>query len=202
MKKTITAIIILLSAISSLKAEEEDIETRIKKKLFSGGMQFHFGYSNISTPYQTVNNFIFGIGGRAYFNVWDYIRIGLGGASTKTDYSPLFIDDAGMKSYVDLGYGGVLLEFKFHYKRFLFSAGCMIGGGGYTSLIVLTKSGTTYNTAYSEGATFIAIPAVNFEFFITESISATVSFDYFFGSRIVDGSQYGFRGLIGILFYK
>ncbi len=202
MKKTIAAIIILLSAISSLKAEEEDIETRIKKKLFGGGMQVHFGYSNITTPYQKVNSLIFGIGGRAHFNVWDYFRIGIGGAATKTDYMPSFADETGMKSFVDMGYGGITLEFKFHYKRFLFSAGGLIGGGSYTSLILLSKSGSSYNTAYTEGAAFVGIPMITFELFITESLSATVMFDYFLGSKVVDGNQYGFRGHIGVIFYK
>jgi len=202
MKKLLSALLIFLSAVSVIKADEVDIETKIKKKIFGGGMQIHMGYSNISTPYQTVNSFIFGIGGRAHFNVWDYFRVGIAGAATKTDYAPAFADDSGMKSFVDMGYGGITLEFKFHYKRFLFSVGGLIGGGSYTSLIVLSKTGSTYTTSYTERAAFIGIPMITFEFFITESLSATVMFDYFLGSRIVDGNQYGFRGHIGVIFYK
>jgi hypothetical protein len=178
-------------------------QNKIKYQGFVGGMFVHTGHFEMSPNFlwdEKIEGYFTGIGGKIAFNFSPYFRIGTEGYASKSVY-----DDED--SFFDIGWGGVLFEGGYNYRKFRPFAGITIGGGHVSQIHVI--SGNSYDKnidiiIYRNYSTFIYSPFLGVEYDLTKKIKLTLKTDFV---RTIDNkfdgqNNAGQRIYIGILFNK
>jgi hypothetical protein len=165
---------------------------------FSGGMMIHLGYSMAANSYGSVDGLVAGLGGRLHFEKIPYFRFGMGGAATEVSYSGPGLEG----SYMRIGYGGLIVEAWYKVSFFKVALGLLAGYGGIKNLHIVSSSSGTQTVSYYDYNSWVFIPMVTMEFFVTKKFAVTVIFDWMMGTNIGSGFNYGPRAHVGVLFYR
>lgn len=144
---------------------------------YSGGMALHAGYVSAGTVMftgaggaqypQAVKGMTSGIGGAIRVHLGDYLRVGSEGYVTQLSYGPY-------DSYVDIGWGGVLVDCIWNRGKFSPFAGVTLGGGSVKHLTMM--SGTLDD--------FITEPAISFRKYGFMAVVPFAGVEYAAGRRI------------------
>ncbi|MEG1555186.1 MAG: hypothetical protein RR356_00465 [Bacteroidales bacterium] len=155
-------------------------------KAFSGGMMLHTGYvfGGKSTVYDAHHNFIgskemkgtpWGIGGVLRFHFGKHLRIGTEGYSTNLQYGK-------NGSFVQLGWGGFLMDCQWIIEKFTLFVGGTLGGGGVKNLTLLDNSHTDFveegHATYRKYGVGLLTPFMGFEYAVTPKLHLIVKLDY------------------------
>lgn len=145
---------------------------------FSGGMMLHAGYL-WGNKLPEMNNFALsaatkGIGGAIRFNFGRHLRIGTEGYSS----SASFLNNG---SYLNMGWGGLLIDFPFYYKRWTLFGGATIGGGGYKGVYMFSGNTSDWesetNLVYRKSAFSFVDPFVGAEYAVSQRIGIVLKAD-------------------------
>ncbi len=199
--KKIAKTLLLLIVFYSLTYTHPGHESSPQKPaFFGGGMAMQTGYVSIENDFGTIKSFLFGLGGRLYFNVGKALRLGGAGASVKCSY-----EDPGLKdSYVRIGYGGITGEASIPVKAFRFSFGLLVGGASYANLHIISKGdANTFEVVSDQRSTFVLSPIATVERSLTQSLSLMLMVDYLWGPDLGDQKHLGGPKVhMGVLFNK
>ena len=188
-----TLVFILLFSAASLFANGDSPR-------FGGGMGCLFQYASVQTGYGSLRGLGWGIGGRLHFYLGDHVRVGAMGSTWNLGY-----DNPGLKgSYYDLGYGGLTVEYGWRFFFSRISFGAVLGGGGITSLHVVSKdTSNNISAVYKSYSTAIYSPMVTFEQSLTKQMALMLVAEFLVGNRLGDNQMLGYPGLrVGVLFNK
>jgi hypothetical protein len=167
---------------------------------FGGGMTGYFQYANMPITDDQIRGLAWGLGGILNYNLSRNFRVSCMGSTYRLGY-----ESPGMKgSYMDLGYGGLCLEYCIPVKSDNLAFGLMFGGGKMTNLFVWSKMPEDSIFArYESDGIMIGTPIISYEHALTKAVFALLRIDYLAGFR--DGAvfTFGSPGLrIGIIFKK
>ncbi len=201
-------IICLLVVSTPILAQEEAPQ---KQKIFngySGGMMFHLGYlfgKDKAIPHNP-QGLTYGIGGALRVNLWKHLRVGGEGyvstmPSSATDQHHILKSG----SYIRNGWGGLLVDAHWRYKKFWPYIGGTIGGGSKRTLFVCDGNFNDWQPEHkstvNKQSYFILSPFVGFDYLLTQRIHLTFKVDYvlaFHKNNLVTPT--GPRLYFGILF--
>jgi hypothetical protein len=166
-----------------------------KLPIYGGGMMVSTGFINLPVDIEGLNGWGLGIGGRIYFNIGRYFRLGKLGGNFSMDYKN--------GSKFEYYYSGFTFEGAFRFWRFTLAPGAIVGWGGYYVLDKLTVSDNGFITAREYNGNFFLIsPSLSLEFRVSPLISFTLVADYPFveveGRNNFGGPKIAF----GIIFTK
>jgi hypothetical protein len=167
---------------------------------FGGGMTGYFQYADIANGYGRMRGLAWGLGGLLHFNCTSHFRLGCMGSTYRLDYKSPGLPG----SYVDMGYGGLTAECCIPTALGRFSLGAMAGGGGITSLHVLSRTpGDTVSAHYQSHGAMLASPILTYECPMTKSIALLARLEYLVALHGGNVSLFGSPGLrVGIIFNK
>lgn len=144
---------------------------------FDGGMFLHTGYisGNISPINYKASGAPYGIGGVIRLHLWDNWRIGTEGYMST-------LSQRGNGSYVEIAWGGILVDYRLKFGSFEPYIGITVGGGANKDLIMFEEPLLPWkpinNTIY-QNQPFIAVtPFIGCEYALTDSMHLAVKFDY------------------------
>jgi hypothetical protein len=167
---------------------------------FGGGMTGYFHVASIRKADDRIRGLAWGLGGILNYNVSRNFRVGGMGSTYRLGY-----ENPGMKgSFIDMGFGGLCLEYCIPIKADKVALGLMVGGGRVTNLHIWSKRpADSISARYESYGILIGAPIVSYEHALTKVISALIRLDYPAGFH--DGRFFllGSPGLrVGILFNK
>lgn len=186
-------VFVLLFSAGSLFAKDDSPR-------FGGGMGCLFQYASVQTGYGSLRGLGWGIGGRLHFYLGNHVRIGAMGSTWNLGY-----DSPGLKgSYYDLGYGGLTAEYGWRFLASRISFGALLGGGGITSLHVVSEDADHNITGlYKSYGTAIYSPMVTFEQSLTKQMALMLVAELLVGNRLGNSQILGYPGLrLGFLFNR
>jgi hypothetical protein len=167
---------------------------------FGGGMTGYFQYANMPTTDGQIHGLAWGLGGILNYNLSRNFRVSCMGSTYRVAY-----ENPGMKgSYIDIGYGGLCLEYCVPVKSDNVAFGLMFGGGRKTNLFVLSKMpADSISARYESDGIMIGAPMISYEHSLTKAIFALIRIDYLAGFHYGEVFTFGSPGLrIGIIFKK
>jgi hypothetical protein len=163
---------------------------------YKGGMQYHVRYAKLNLPETSLSAAGTGLGGRAAFYIVPNLRIGGMGFKSSWSYST----PVEKNNFVEIGFGGITLEYIVSIKKFALSAG-ICGGGGRVKYLHSIIRGTPYSTVrYESKASMIVQPILTTEYKLTEKISAAVMFDWLYAQALPVSNHCAPAVHLGILF--
>ena len=145
---------------------------------FSGGMMLHAGYL-FGNALPEMNNFALsaatkGIGGAIRFNFGRHLRIGTEGYSSTAS----FLKNG---SYLNMGWGGLLVDFPFYYKRWTIFGGATVGGGGYKGVYMFSGETSDWEPekelVYRKSAFTFVDPFFGAEYAVSQRIGIILKAD-------------------------
>jgi len=189
-----------------LQVNAQNTENRkINFQGYSGGMMFHTGYLfkgeiNISDFQEKIKieGTPVGIGGLLRFHFGKHLRIGGEGYSSTLQYGK-------NKSYMTLGWGGLLIDCQWKINKFTLFLGGTVGGGSVKNITVVNNLSThtaEKNAVYRKYSVMIVDPFLGMEYIITRRIQLITKMDYILP---VAGKKSDFatgpRIYVGIIFF-
>jgi hypothetical protein len=167
---------------------------------FGGGMTGYFQYADIPKTDGQIRGLAWGLGGILNYNLSRDFRASCMGSTYRLGY-----ESPGMKgSYMDMGYGGLCLEYCIPLKSDNFALGFMLGGGRMTNLFVWSRtSDDSISARYESNGIMICSPVVSYEHALTKTIFFLIRIDFLTGYH--DGTVFTFGGpgmRIGTIFKK
>jgi hypothetical protein len=163
---------------------------------YKGGMQYHIRYAKLNLPETSISDIGMGLGGRAAINVTPYLRIGGMGFRSRWTY-PTNVEK---NNYIEIGFGGISLEYVIACKKFSFSAGICGGGGRVTYLHSITHDDPYSVVRYESETSMIVQPIATTEYKLTDRISAAVMFDGLYAQALPINNHFAPAIHFGILF--
>lgn len=154
-----------------------------------GGMYLNAGYLN------KIDDIALGIGGKLFFRVCDYFRVGTEGYGSSATYKK----DG---SFYSLGWGGLLGEFVYPYKKSSFIIGLTLGAGSNKQIEIVVDnnaSGVYDIVKWDKKQAFITTPFISYEYRISSKANLSAKIDYVM-SPTGDIFNKGFRLYLGCLF--
>ena len=190
MKKIIFILLIVFTL--PVAAQEE---TLISGNIVSGG----FGGPVVKLTTINGENAVL-VGGRGGWIINHSFVLGAGGYGLVTDVNAKITDS--LHQYVEMGYGGIELEYIAASDDLVhLSVGVLIGGGG-----IGYKSGENdmFNTPYKRSAFFVLEPSANMNLNVTHffRIAAGASYRYVSGLKSGISSNTDLSGLSGVITFK
>ena len=176
---------------------------KINLQTYSGGMMFHTGYlsdgkvnvHNSQAPVQ-LQGTPFGIGGLLRFHINEHFRIGGEGYTSTLHYGK-------NKSYMTLGWGGLLLDSPWKINHFTVFAGTTIGGGSIKNIAVTDNPSHSIetNALYRKYSVMLIDPFIGMEYAISSKIHLITKIDWIvpLSEKQSDWAT-GFRVYLGIVF--
>ncbi len=169
--------VVLLLIIACLSAGAQKDSTRRKVVHgFDGGMMLHAGYlmGNIAPIGYQAKGFTFGIGGVIRVHLGDHWMLGSEGYMSSM---------AQLKngSYIKWGWGGILGEFYWAFKKVMPYVGLTVGGGSMTTFLMF--DGDSGDWQYEANAifnkqTFLAVtPFIGCDFIVGKALHLTLKMD-------------------------
>ncbi len=177
---------------------------------YSGGMMLHTGYlfsgevniyNDITHSVETIDiqGMPVGIGGLMRFHFGKHFRVGGEGYSSTLHYGK-------NKSYMTLGWGGVLFDCRWVLNKFTIFLGGTIGGGSVKNVTVANNASShsiEKNALYRKYAVMIIDPFIGMEYAVNRSIHLIAKIDYIIS---VNGSRSDFamgpRIYLGVIFSR
>ncbi len=154
-----------------------------------GGMYLNAGYLN------RIDDVALGIGGKLSFGLCDYFRVGMEGYGSSATYKK----DG---SFYSLGWGGLLGEFVYAYKKSSLIIGLTIGGGSnkQMEIVIDNNSFGTYDVVkLDKKGAFVTTPFLSYEYKISSKANLSAKIDYVM-SPTGNIFNKGFRLYLGCLF--
>jgi len=188
-----------------VNAQQDNTGKKMNFQAYSGGMMLHTGYVfggklNIDDYNQNIKiqGVTFGIGGTLRFNFGKHLRTGLEGYSTSVNYGK-------NKSYMTLGWGGLLIDCKWDVKKLCVFVGGTIGGGAVKNVTVVndTNINPIGKTAlYRKYAVILVDPFIGIEYALSPKIRLIAKADYIInvGKQQPDFAT-GVRVYAGVVFF-
>lgn len=193
MKQIVYSLIVVVVASFLTKALHASPKNGIHYK---GGMQYHVRYATLNLPETSVSTAGTGLGGRAAFNIFPHLRIGGMGFRSSWAYSTAIEEN----NFVEIGFGGITLEYVVSVKKFAFSGG-ICGGGGRVKYLHSIIHDTPYSTVrYESKTSMIMQPILTTEYKLTGRISAAVMFDWLYAPALPVNNNFAPAVHLGILF--
>jgi hypothetical protein len=165
---------------------------------YKGGMQFHVRYAKLNLPESSIESIGSGLGGRAAFYISPHLRIGGMGFTSHWTYSNVY----EKRNFVEIGFGGITLEYVFSFKLFAITAGLCGGGGRVTSLHSITRNNPFSIVRYDSKTSIIVQPMLSTEYKLTERISAAMMLDWLYARALPVDNHFAPAIHLGILFGK
>jgi hypothetical protein len=163
---------------------------------YKGGMQYHVRYAKLDLPETSIASIGSGLGGRAAFNISPHLRIGGMGFRSHWTYST----DIEKSNFVEIGFGGISLEYVISFKLFAITAGFCGGGGRVNYLHSISRNNPFSVVRYESKTTMIVQPMISTEYKLTEKISAAVMFDWLYAKALPVDNHFAPAIHLGILF--
>ncbi len=163
---------------------------------YKGGMQYHVRYAKLTQPEITVSSAGTGLGGRLAFNMSPHLRIGGMGFKSSWTYHTTI----EQHNFVEIGFGGISLEYVVSVKKFAFSAGVCGGGGRVKYLHSITRDDPYSLVRYKSEASMILQPIATTEYKLTEKFSAALMFDWLYAHALPVNNHFAPAIHLGILF--
>lgn len=224
MDKRLLLLLIVIAIVAlfplQIHAQIADTETASDPGLFkfrgyTGGMMIHSGYlrSNTFSLYDTDGNSLgnmqikgmpFGIGGVIRFHFGtekNQIRVGTEGYTSTIRYSPA-------NSYEKIGWGGILVDYRYKGKSCLSPfVGTTIGGGGVKNHTYLEEIENDYvieeYASFRKYSFFCVTPFIGMEIAVSKKMLLAVKADYLVNvSNRQDDFAEGVRFYVGMVFYR
>lgn len=207
MKKLISIISIIVLSISMFAQDSVQV-SKPKSKLayngYIGGMMLHLGYVyHTELPElggHTVSALTKGIGGTIKIKFGNHLRVGTEG----------YVSTANILkngSYVQSGWGGLLIDTPFKFDRWLIFLGATIGGGSFKAVYMFEGNTDDWKpeerAVYRKSSYGMVAPFFGVEYSLTKVISLIIKCDYMipYGSGRY-GVPAGPRAYIGIGFSR
>lgn len=196
------AISVLIS-VSSVYAQNNEAASPFAYRGFSGGMMLHAGFvENALTPLPNheVSAPTTGIGGAIRFHFGKHLRVGTEGY---TSNAKLW----GNGSYVQSGWGGLLVDVPFTFNRWTVFAGVTVGGGESKGVYMLQGDATDWQPEeefyYHKFGFAMVDPFFGIEYRLTDVIHVVLKGDWMMGlGENVTHLPTGPRAYIGFMFYR
>ncbi|HPT52768.1 MAG TPA: hypothetical protein PK740_05750 [Bacteroidales bacterium] len=202
-------VLILICCFSTYYVKAQS-DTAAVYRGFSGGMMLHTGYlsGNSFTIYDMQGEAIksitnrgvpFGIGGALRFHLGKHARIGMEGGVSHLIYGK-------EKNRWSLGWGGILADCSWQFKKWTLMTGGIIGGGSVRNIVYLNAVSSDFAVEnlimYRKFGCLLVTPFVGVEYALTPRMHLIGKIDYMFNilhapSDYADGA----RLYIGFLFY-
>ena len=139
---------------------------------YSGGMMLHSGYlfgGHINLPNTSesvaIRGIPFGLGGTLRVHFGEHFRVGMEGHSSTLHYGE------NNKSFVSLGWGGLLVDWHWKIKRTAIFCGGTIGGGSVKNIAVLNNvNSIEKNAVYRKYSVMVVNPFIGAEYALTDKI--------------------------------
>ena len=167
---------------------------------FGGGMTGYFQYASMPTTDGRIHGLAWGLGGILNYDLSRNFRVSCMGSTYRVGY-----ENPGMNgSYIDMGFGGLCLEYCVPVKSDNVAFGFMVGGGRKTNLFVFSKMpGDSISARYGSEGIMMGAPMISYEHALTKAIFALIRIDYLAGFHNGSVVTFGSPGLrIGIIFKK
>lgn len=178
---------------------------KLKFQGYSGGMMFHTGYLfkgeiNMYDEQKKIkiDGAPLGIGGLLRFHFGNHLRIGGEGYSSTLHYGK-------NRSYMTLGWGGLLIDCQWKLNKTVIFLGGTIGGGSVKNVIVvdnISNKLTEKNAIYRKYPVIVAAPFFGMEFVIAQRIRLITKADYIINlAKKQSDFATGPRFYVGIIFF-
>ncbi|MBN1130716.1 MAG: hypothetical protein JXA71_17135 [Chitinispirillaceae bacterium] len=184
------AIIITLSSALQGSAESR----------FNGGMTGYFQYAAMAKSDGHIRGLAWGLGGILNFQLSPQFRVSTIGSTYRLRYQ----DPAKKGSFLEMGYGGMGLEYCVPVRSDNIALGFMAGGGRLTNLFIRSRSSNdSISARYESNGIMIVAPAVSYERALSKTVFFLIRTEYLIcfhdGELFTTGSP-GARA--GIVFKK
>ena len=153
---------------------QDTSEKKFSFQGYSGGMMLHSGYlfgGHINLPNTSesvdINGIPFGLGGTLRVHFGKHLRIGMEGYTSTLYYGEQ------RKSFVSLGWGGILVDGQWKIKRTTIFCGGTIGGGSVKNVAVrniIPANSIEQDAVYRKYTIMVATPFVGVEYALTGKI--------------------------------
>lgn len=191
---------LLLGAILMVSAQEDSVRRKIVRG-FDGGMMVHAGYQTgtiVPLDYQA-QGATFGLGGVIRIHLGEHWMLGTEGYMS-------VMSQLKNGSYIKWGWGGILGEFYWAFKRVMPYVGLTLGGGSLTTFLMFDgNSGDWENerdAIFHKERFFAADPFIGCDFIVTKSMHLTLKADWLSGiGKTGLLKPYGPRFYFGFIFY-
>lgn len=208
-KQTLSCICIFLVLTINLYGEEK-APSKMAYSGFSGGMMVHTGYVQ-SKPFTLNNNdgtaresmqlkgAPIGLGGAIRVHFGQHLRVGSEGYTSTLNYGQ-------NKSYVSVGWGGLLIDCAWYLKSWTPFIGGTIGGGGVKHLTLLEPTADDFvlennSTSYRTYGFMALTPFVGVEYAMTQKVHLVLKVDYLLNlTNWQDDFTTGPRLYVGFMF--
>ena len=169
-----------------------------KKGKYSGGMLFLQGGGIIyNNQHQQIQDISYGFGGILRIYLYKYLCIGIYGGTQKTNYHT----QLSKNSYLQIGYGGILVGGSIRKNNFRYSLSACMGGGSVKNLHIENQYKQTLLTSYLyKNPVFIVSPLLSVDYFISPKIALTLQGTCLFGINSQQNPLYNPCLQVGILF--
>lgn len=165
MKKLFLTIIFLFFIISAFSLDTN-------KNIYSGGMLIlQPGYMITENEFQNIHNLNFGIGGILRFYFYEYFTAGIYGGSQKTKYN----SSNSKNSYINLGYGGIIIGFSRKTNKLRYTVSAFIGKGTIRNLHIESQNNNMLVDAYFyKNSTIILSPVLSIDYAVSQRLLITL----------------------------
>lgn len=182
---------------SQIQSVKSELNTG-KKDKYSGGMLFLQGGGIIyNNQHQQIKDFSYGFGGILRIYLYKYICIGIYGGTQKTNYHT----QLSKNSYLQIGYGGILVGGSIRKNKFRYSLSACLGGGSIKNLHIEEQSKQRLLESYIyKTPVFIVTPLVSLDYFINPKIALSLQGTCLVGINNHHNPLYNPCLQIGILF--
>jgi hypothetical protein len=174
MKRILLFFVISVTLLNTSFSQSENT-----KKVFAGGMFLQIGqYLPQTNTYEREKGISYGLGGLLKFNISEHFMIGTTGGNIQRNYTT----PESEFSYISLGYGGLLFGWTSQKEKFKYSLTTSAAMGKKSQLHILSQTGNTLNNAnYKENLSWLIVPGLSMEYFMTEKLSLFLTMDFFTG---------------------
>ena len=171
---------------------------------YSGGMMINTGYLfggkyELDNQTKSIKGIPFGIGGAMKFCFGKHLRVGMEGYTTSLGYN-------SNGSSVSLGWGGVLADCKWDFKKITLFVGLTFGGGSYKHILNTEAQNTNEDEDVyylRKTAVMLGVPFAGIEFSVSPRIHIVTKVDMItYLSQWKNDFVKGPRLYVGFLFHR
>jgi len=162
---------------------QDTANTTFNFRGYSGGMTLHTGYlyggiTNIDAQEINIQGVPFGIGGAIRLHFGEHFRVGVEGYSSTLNYE----GKGKNKSYLSLGWGGLLIDCPWQINKFSIFLGGTVGGGGVKNVTVTNTpiNSMEKNAIYQKCSIVVIDPFIGVEYALTPKMSLIAKIDWIF----------------------
>lgn len=202
MKTRKNYLILLLCILFTIQVTAQEESKPKVLKGFNGGMMLHTGYLFGSVPEikYKAEGAPFGIGGVIRLQLGEHWMVGSEGYVST-------LKQMHNGSYIKYGWGGVLGEFYWAFRRVMPYVGLTIGGGAQTSFLLFDGNGHDWvkesNAIFHKRGFCALTPFIGCDFIATDFLHLTLKIDWMStlsGGELIEPT--GPRFYVGVIFYR